>query len=77
MPTFTGSVNFPFTLFTFRSLSTHVGCLLATGFLGAKHLFVLLQYWCVSSHFLPFVTRDRVREFRMIATFSPRLQLFC
>nr|DAW10546.1 MAG TPA: hypothetical protein [Caudoviricetes sp.] len=31
----------------------HVGCLLATCFLGLKHLFVLLQYWCVSSHFLP------------------------
>lgn len=27
-------VNLPFTLFTSRSLSTHVGCLLATGFLG-------------------------------------------
>lgn len=33
---FTVSVNRPFTLFTFRSLSMHVGCLLATGFLGVK-----------------------------------------
>nr|DAL05767.1 MAG TPA: hypothetical protein [Caudoviricetes sp.] len=31
----------------------HVGCLLATCFLEQKHPFVLLQCWCVSSHFLP------------------------
>nr|DAY28444.1 MAG TPA: hypothetical protein [Caudoviricetes sp.] len=31
---FTVSVNLPFTSFTFRLLSTHVGCLLATCFLG-------------------------------------------
>ena len=30
----TVSINLPFILFTFRLLSTHVGCLLATGFLG-------------------------------------------
>ena len=50
---FTVSVNLLFILLTFRLLSTRVGCLLAIGFLGTKHPFVLLQYWCVSSHFLP------------------------
>lgn len=50
----TVSVNLPFILFTFRLLSTHVGCLLATGVLGTKHPFVLLQCWCVSSHLLQF-----------------------
>lgn len=51
---FTVFVNFPFILLTSRLLSTQVGCLLATGFLGTKHPFVLLQCWCVSSHFLWF-----------------------
>nr|DAR43441.1 MAG TPA: hypothetical protein [Caudoviricetes sp.] len=50
---FTVSVHPPFILLTFRLLSTHVSCLLATGFLGRKHPFVLLQCWCVSSHFSP------------------------
>ena len=30
--------------FTSRSLSTHVGCLLATGFLGQKHLCVTTMF---------------------------------
>lgn len=34
---FATSVNLPFTLFTFRSLSTQARCLLATGVLGRKH----------------------------------------
>nr|DAQ80943.1 MAG TPA: hypothetical protein [Caudoviricetes sp.] len=51
--------------------------LLATGFLERKHPFVLLQYWCVSSHFLSFTARVRVSVFLVIATFSPRFNLFC
>nr|DAO84559.1 MAG TPA: hypothetical protein [Caudoviricetes sp.] len=31
-----------------------MGCLLATSVLGIKHPFVLLQCWCVSSHFSPY-----------------------
>lgn len=50
----TVSVHLSFILFTFRLLSMHVGCLLATSFLGTKHPFVLLQCWCVSSQFSPY-----------------------
>lgn len=41
---FTVFVNLPFTLFTSRSLSTHVGCLLATGFLGQERLCVTTMF---------------------------------
>lgn len=40
----TASINLPFTLFTSRLLSMHVGCLLATGFLGQKHLCVTTMF---------------------------------
>lgn len=40
----TVSVNLPFTLFTSRLLSTHVGCLLATGFLGQTPLCVTTMF---------------------------------
>lgn len=40
----TVSVNLPFTLFTSRLLSTHVGCLLATGFLGQTPLCVTAMF---------------------------------
>ena len=72
-----GFSEFPQFPLTFCLLSTHVGCLLAIGFLGQKHLFVLLQYWCVSSHFPPFVARFRVSVFRVIATFSPCFGCIC
>ena len=68
---FTVSVNLPFILFTSRLLSTHVGCLLATGFLGQKHLFVLLQCWCVSSHFSPCNKTSCRNVFVDIAVNSP------
>ena len=55
---------------TSRLLSTHVGCLLATGFLETKHPFVLLQYWCVSSHFSPYSKTSCRSVFVDIATNS-------
>jgi len=56
---------------TSRLLSTHVGCLLATGVLGTKHPFVLLQCWCVSSHFSPYNKTSCRSVFVGIATNSP------
>lgn len=38
------SVNPQLTSFTSRSLSTHVGCLLTTDFLGQKHLCVTTMF---------------------------------
>jgi hypothetical protein len=47
----TVSVNLPFTLFTSRSSSTHVDCLLATCFLGQRHCCVATMFVYVTQTF--------------------------
>lgn len=70
-PIFTVSVNLPFILLTSRLLSTHVGCLLTSGFLGQTPSCVATMFVCITQTSSSYRKTSCRRSFVGIATNDP------